>query len=61
METNNWGEGHSQREWVRVRNNFVASGVMNADDLAGCNAQQRNFINEFKKALKALTENEHDE
>lgn len=45
-------EGHNQKEWARVRNNYANKGEITIEDLEGCNKSQRYFINELKLVIK---------
>ena len=46
-------EGHNQKEWARVRNTYVNTGVIEIEDMENCNKSQRYFINEVKLVIKS--------
>jgi len=45
-------QGHNQKEWARVRNDYVNKGEITIEDMEGCNKSQRYFINEIKLVIK---------
>lgn len=49
-------EGLSMRDWAKVRNNMLVTGQCDPNLMEEMSHPQRWFVNELKKALRAVSE-----